>query len=246
MGLIAGYTTPPDLNTPTPIEAEASAVQRQFDQDLAAIRADTRTTAEGKRILIAAAWAPAAERVAALQRQEQQSYQAAVARLERQMYGQIDSSDSAAIVGTRDAFDRVEKMAQDLPPTGPLSAERQATQLLDRALKTGDQPLVRAIIATAMARGWHDLIGGFVTAHSDLGDAVSDMLELRKWDPTVTMLAYYTFKFPAPSEISGATTERAHQIADEGTTPSSPLTSPLPAGPRPYTGEVPNWLRARR
>ncbi|KTR11067.1 hypothetical protein [Curtobacterium citreum] len=231
MGLIAGYQTSSDINTPTLIEAEATRLQRQFDPELAAIRADTGTSQDGKRVLIAAAWAPVADRVAALQRQQQQEYEAAVARLERKMYGQIDSSDSSAIVGTRDAFDRVEKMAQELPPNGPLSAERQAKQLLDRALKTGDQPLVRAIIATAMSRGWNDLIGSFVATHSDLGDAVADMIELRKWDPSVSLMAYYTFNFPAPTEIAGVTPERAHQIADGS------------GGPRPYTGEIPAWLR---
>ncbi|WIB16279.1 hypothetical protein DEJ34_03860 [Curtobacterium sp. MCPF17_050] len=246
MGLIAGYTTPPDLSSPTPLEAEATAIQREFEQALQVIRSDTRTTAEGKRIAIAEIWAPAAERVAALQRRQQESYDSAVARLERQLYGTIDSSDSAAIVGTRDAFDRVEKLAAEQPPTGPLSAERQATQLLDRALKTGDQPLVRAIIATAMNRGWHELLAGFVAAHSDLGDPVSNMIELRKWDPAVRMVTYYTFRFPAPHEITGATIERAYEIADERSNPTSPLGTPQPAGPRPYIGEKPSWLSAHR
>lgn len=245
MGFVAGYQTPADLNTPTSIERQATDLQRQFEEDLRAIRADTRTTAEGKRVLIAALWAPVAEQVAALQRQEQDSYRAAVARLERRLYGTIDSNDSAAIVGTRDAFDRVEKLAVEHPPIGPLSAEKQAAQLLDRALKTGDQPLVRAIIATAMARGWHDLIGDFVSAHSDLADAVSDMLELRKWDPTETMMAWATFRFPAPPEIAGVTPERAREIADEANTASNALSTSQPAGPAPYTGTIPAWLRSR-
>lgn len=244
MGLIAGYQTPPDLNSPTTIEAEATAVQRQFEQEVRAIRANTLISTAGKRIAIAALFAPAAEKVAALQRQERESYAAAVARLERQLYGTVNTDDSASVISTRDAFSRIESIADDNPPSGPVSAEKLAARLLDRATKSGDQPLVRATIATAMARGWHELLSTFVSANSDLADAVSDMIELRKWDPSVTLMAYYTFQFKAPSEIAGATSEQARQIAAEGeTTPSSANFVPQPTGPEPYTGEIPSWLR---
>jgi len=224
--VIAGFEIPPDLNTPTGLQAQATELQRSLERDaLPPIRADHTLSAEGKKIMIAAAFIPVLEGVADLQDRERREYDRAIARTEQKLFGDVQGD--AGVVGTRDAFDR----AEQIPNTA--DGEREASQLLARAMKTNDDGLVRAVIVTAITRGWSRFIEKFMQSNTGLRGALEDYLELRRFNPDNTQLSYYTYKVTAPSEIASIPLARLREIVAEGPTrnPSDVYTNAPSRGP---------------
>jgi len=211
MPTIKGYQYSGDRNVPSDIQAEATQVQRDFEQELLPIRANTSLTDMGKRILIAAAYLPMQAEVARLQRDELDRFDKALSRTEADLFGKA-SVDAMGVVSTRDAFDRVERLWAEDEKVRPAKAK----QLLDRATKTHDEALVRALVATAVERQWRDLLDHYRASNADLTGPIDDYLELREYDPATLMMAHYTFKLSTPSEIAGIPIARLQQIVDEG------------------------------
>jgi hypothetical protein len=194
MTVIAGYEIPENLNTPTTLQAQATKVQREFDAALRTIRANTTTTAQAKRKLIAAAFAPVVEEVARIQRLERDNHDRALATTEAAMFGTTPTG-TADVIANRDAFDR----AESLPFND--DGHRAAGKLLERAEKTHDDALMRAVLIAALDRGWHDIVDTFRQRNTDVGPALTDYVELRKYDPAVAQLPYATYRVTKPSEV---------------------------------------------
>lgn len=224
MPTIKGYQYSGDLNVPSDLQAEATQVQRDFDMALRPIRANTSLTDVGKRILIAAAFIPMHDRISRLQRDELDRYDKALSRTEAALFGP-ESGDAMGVVSTRDAFDRVERLSNESEKLRPAKAK----QLLERATKTHDEALVRALVATAVERRWNDFLSHYRASNSDLSQAIDDYLELRQYDPSTSMLAHYTWRLSTPPEIAGIPLARLQQIVDEGS-------SQLPADVYTSTG----------
>ncbi len=223
MPTIKGFRYSGDLNVPSDLQAEATQVQREFDLALRPIRANTSLTEVGKRILIAAAFIPMHDRVSRLQRDELDRYDRALSRTEAALFGP-ESGDAMGVVSTRDAFDRVEALNSEDAKV----RSTKAKQLLDRATKTHDEALVRALVATAVEQRWRDFLDHYRASNADLASAIDDYLELRTYDPASSMLAYYTWKLTVPPEIAGVPIARLQEIVDEGATqrPADVYTNP--------------------
>jgi len=209
MSVIAGFEIPANLNTPTSLQTQASDLQRSFEREaLPPIRADHTLSAEGKKIVIAAAFIPVLEGVADLQERERREYDRAITRTEQKLFGDVQGD--AGLIGTRDAFDR----AEQIPNTK--DGEREASKLLARATKTNDDGLVRAIIVTAISRGWSRFLDTFLESNAGLKGPLEDYLELRRYDPDSTQMSYYTYRVTAPPEIAGIPLARLREIVAEG------------------------------
>jgi hypothetical protein len=211
MTVIAGFEIPPDLDTPTSLQKQASDLKRTFEREtLPPIRANHTLSAEGKKILIANAWIPVLEGVARLQEQERTEFDRAIARTEAALFGTI--AGSTDVISTRDAYDR----AEQIPNTA--DGEREATTLLARATTTNDTGLVRAIIATAVSRGWTRFLNDYRDANTGNTGAVEDYLQLRTYDPDASMLAWYVYKTKAPTEIANMTIAGMRELVAGGRT----------------------------
>jgi hypothetical protein len=210
MGRIKGYETPPDLNKPTTYQQRATDAKRDFEVKLAAIRADTTRTAEAKKQRIAAALAPALDIVHTAKRDELTNYKTAMTRLEKDLFGLPANQTTTDVVSYRDAQDRADTLTLD--DVGV----RAATDLLERADLSGDTHLTRAIFTRAMRLGWTKVTDAYLDRHPDQRAAVDQYRELRRYDPTTSMMAFYSYKFPAPQELGGAemSAEWAQEIAD--------------------------------
>lgn len=211
MTVIAGFELPTDLNTPTSIQQQASDLKRTFErQTLPPIRADHTTSPEGKRILIAAGFIPVLEGVARLKERERNAYDVAIVRTQEKLFGTI--STGADIISTRDAYDRVEQ----IPNTA--DGEREATQLLTRAAATHDDGLVRAILATAVGRGWTRFISAYRDANPGATGPLEDYAQLRHYDPLASQMAHATYNVKPPSEIANMTIAGMRELVAGGST----------------------------
>jgi len=224
MPTIAGYEIPPNLNTPTSLQAEATRVQREFEQALLPIRADTTLTAEGKKRAIAGLFAPIVEEVMSIQRRETDRHERALARTEAEIFGASLGADTAGVVSSRDAFDRAESLPRDK------EGLRQGKKLLERAEKTNDEALVRAVLVTALERGWADVVDDFRRRNTDLGPALDRYVTLREYDPSKSQLSFYTYKITAPYEVATTDPARLRAIA-AGDGENKPSTTRTPTGP---------------
>jgi hypothetical protein len=126
---------------------------KSHQQEVERIRNNPDLSDEAKRRMIDEATARAAEESTRLQNEEREAIEEAVASAERKVLSiafpeRASASERAMIaMSYRDALDRAERAASDRDNPDALS------ELLDRAEKSGDDQLTRAIYHLATLRG---------------------------------------------------------------------------------------------
>lgn len=133
----------------------AAAVRRALSREVEAIRADDRLSADGKRGAIARATLSARADMRTLRqgadaREEQERHEA-----QYRLFGVGTRGVGTDLLAARDAHDRAER----------ITSPAEAAQLLDRAERTGDISLGRAVFARVfdMSIGGGELSGQWGT-----------------------------------------------------------------------------------
>lgn len=129
--------------------------------------------------------------------------------LERKVFGIPNPSDASAAISYRDALDRVSAL--------DISDERSeiaATDMLQRAVTSGDELMARAILAVSYDRGWADIINEYGRVAPTIEAELEELWNVRAaGNPSATFyegLDYYT---PVPREVEGLHVSQIEAIA---------------------------------
>lgn len=152
--------------------ARVATVQREFARWAERIRADTTLTAEGKRLALAKAWAPAKKALAALAEAEVNGARDQLRAVERRVFGVPSYASADKVLAWRDACAR----ADNLPDAAALRRE------LQRARRRGDELLEKAVLGAALERGVRDVVADAAARDSGLAQSLGEMQELSAVD----------------------------------------------------------------
>lgn len=129
------------------------------------------------------------------------------AQLERKLYGIPNHADANSMISYRDALDRAGQIPDDN------NGEAAAIALLNRAQTSGDELLVRAVLATGYERQWVDVINTHINQNPNIDGDANEL-----WTLQQNQASAFSFEHVAtpPREISnyGETTLRT-MAADE-------------------------------
>ncbi|WP_432457943.1 hypothetical protein [Cellulomonas iranensis] len=171
-------------------QTQAYEINVAYQRNIAAIRADSNLSDEGKVSEMAAAYTSAAETLRGLQSQEQASDSARRTSLMREVFGIQGTPDPSAAISYRDAQDRAASLVN----------ERDAVRLIEQADLSGDEHLARAAARSAYENGWGDALTAFAASRPQLA---SKLQELRELQPSIDRIlgAGWSFAIVKPTEL---------------------------------------------
>jgi len=147
------------------INDQVNAIQSEYAAQLAKVRANDGLSDRGKRDAIAQLFDKTKARLANLREATQASSDAERRTIERRLFG-IGSSSPEAVIAFRDAMDRVEAC----------KSGTDAERLLERAERTDDATLGRAVLCHAIDQGWDAIVDTYCQAHPNVVDDVRDYI----------------------------------------------------------------------
>jgi hypothetical protein len=179
---------------------EAQKIRKQYETQLAGIRKDKALSDHGKRQKIQALYEDTQEKMRQLRTQVADSGEQERETLRAQLFRpkiehRAPVSEVASIRQSyRDALSRAEsaKNAAD------------ARRLMQRARRTGDSHLERAVAAIAAEKGWNQVVDSFAEQHG-LTDTLSELRESERLanDPQHRFTERMTYAAPSrPPELS--------------------------------------------
>lgn len=178
----------------------AAELGAEYHKNLERIRQDRELSDAGRARRIALLHHRHASEMRALREQHDRLLGEERQRLQRKAFGApipagaTPSERQAAEAGYRDALERAERAEN----------EKDALRILDRAHRTGDPTMARAVAAIASERGWTHALSTYAGAF-DAG-VVSELAELESAlaDPQQKFAASMTFSTAGtPREIAG-------------------------------------------
>jgi hypothetical protein len=146
-------------------------IQYEFSKVLTEIRQDPDLSEAGKRRAIQGAYEAAKAAVDKLRGGDAEAINRRQAQLERVLFSVADQRDQvAAAVSYRDAQDRVAALRLE-----------DAVSLMQRALKTGDELLARALFQRAWehpSEVWSQLVDAYLEAYPQRRKAATELADL--------------------------------------------------------------------
>ncbi len=149
-------------------------VRAEYYRQLENVRSDRELSAEGKKTRITAAWRKAASETKQLQQELRESRETRRRELQQRVFGPLyprfanETERQMAQLNFRDALDRADRVTND----------EQATRLLERAERSGDTALARAIAAVAAERGYATTLDTYLATRPDDAETVRELSEL--------------------------------------------------------------------
>lgn len=178
---------------------QAQNIQSGFRQQVEYIRADKRLTEQGKRQAIAATYLEAKQQLGALKNDESTKRTNEIGSLRRLLFGTAGTADAQTAISYRDAQERVGRLALD--------ESDKAAKLLDQAMLSGDDVLVKAVIQRALDAQWADVANMYIEKHPYYGQKLEELWNLEgdssEGIDTVAFINSTVFHLDKPGEISG-------------------------------------------
>jgi hypothetical protein len=177
-------------DTRTKAAEKVTALRRENQQRLQAIRADRDISEEKKQRLIAKAYLDLKTALEGAQVERDSKTATKRSLLERRLYGLPERANASEMISYRDALDRANQIAAN--------DEAASLALMKRAQVSGDDLLLRAVLAAAYERQQVDVINGYSAANPK---AYADVEEL--WAIQTDQVSPFDFDFvaTAPAEI---------------------------------------------
>ncbi len=181
---------------------QADRIRQAHDDRNLSIRSRAELTPEAKTALLAKNYLAAKESMAALQQTAGADTSEQRTKAERSAFGTngLPGDPATVAVSYRDAMDRA----------ATLTSSADATALLARADRAGDEPLARAVAGHAhdastsplgrLDPGWSDVVDTYTATRYAAGRAV-DTLRALQPGATNSTRSMFAFVLPKPSEL---------------------------------------------
>lgn len=188
------------------IRAKARDLQRHYRQTVEGIRNDADLSEKAKTERITAAWQDTRTISGRLRQELQESRQKRRAELQRRLFGPVYPSyasegDKAAIQANyRAALDRAEQARNPA----------DATALLQRAERTGDAALARAVAAIAVERNFGETLEEYLATRPRDGEAIGELAQLLP-NRSDQFLESMLFSVQRPPEVPYNALEKAEE-----------------------------------
>ena len=194
----------------------SAQIQATYSARVKAIRDDKQLTPEARRHLLAKLYVDGKREVVTVARQNEAAGNTRRDAIERAMFGidGIRGTDRASLAASyRDAQDRA----------ASVKSTEQAASLLDRAMRSGDEPLARAVAAhaydqltTGMGRfsragaaEWERVLNGYLATRSDLDSEADELARLNQ--PVSNLFAGHVNR---PDELFGLDDKQVQSLAE--------------------------------
>ncbi len=202
-------------------EQQLERIRRDFDARAERIRSQHQFTAEAKQVLIAKAYVAARAKLDTLRESVTKAREDEIFQLQRCLFS-IDaagltaltdpSSRSSAVVAHRDAQDRVAQLLDERP------ADREGLlRLLERADRTGDEFMARAVAVAATTRGWLDVLNAFAERRPHTEANLQRLLDLSssRTDARDRFAEGMEWSLPLPTEVAALGPWGVKQLAEQ-------------------------------
>jgi hypothetical protein len=167
-------STLPDLQAEIEsYRTEAGELAEHFSQVHAQVEADPNLSLKGKREQLEPLHIEVTEQITALRNREKAAVKTAKESIERRVFGisPSASNDPAKVVSFRDAQARARE----------LEDSRDAEDIYESALRSGDNILASAILEKALVRGWSKIKDDYLTRHAGTRNDLDDLAALAKY-----------------------------------------------------------------
>jgi hypothetical protein len=197
------------MTTTTSWYEPAQAARGDYARRVAAIRADTRLSPDGKRIALAKAWSSTKVTTDRLRQEATEAQERERRRLEARLFS-IKDQDPAQAVNYRDALDRAQRA----------QTPDAAAGLLTQAERTNDSLLGRAVLQVAVDRwahpGWQRVARAWMAQHPSSADYVEGYVETITDDasPAARLVQSFHSNLDKPQEISHLSDQEVHILAE--------------------------------
>ncbi len=168
------------MSDSTPERDRAKNIQERFAVDAKRLREDPDITDEARRRQLAEKWKTARKQLDDLQAMESRRLARREQELERRLFGAGTLDGASHAISMRDAQDRANRLA----------SPADATDLLSRAERNGDQVLARAVayhavqqspnVPTREAAEWDRVIGMFIDARPETSPVVEELAAIER------------------------------------------------------------------
>lgn len=178
---------------------KAETIQSDNRWQLESIRNDKKLTPEGKRQQIAAVYLQTKKQLESLKADEAQKRSAQIESPRRTLFGTTGASDAQTAISYRDAQERVGALG--------IGDEDKAAKLLDQAMLSGDEVLVKAVIQRALDAQWADVANKYIDKHPYYGAKLEELWNLDSESSegidTVAFINATVFHLDKPGELHG-------------------------------------------
>ncbi len=178
------------------VQERALEVQADFAAQLKQIRCDTSLSDDGKRSAIADAFTRSRDKLQRLHERAQQESGRRRRELERRLFGLHATSDTATL-SYRDAQERVSRVKR----------LDEALNLLQRADRSGDEVLARAVAAHAWDRAWTRVLDRYAAERPGVLDQLQELDELERSSVRQStggrMISGMAHRLSVPAELRG-------------------------------------------
>ncbi|UZX04016.1 hypothetical protein F8G81_16460 [Arthrobacter sp. CDRTa11] len=191
---------------------KAETVQAGLRQQIDYIRADRTLTREGKRQQIAAVYLQSKREIDALKADEANKRANEIGSLRRTLFGSAGTSDAQTAISYRDAQERVGALG--------IEDEGKAAKLLDQAMLSGDDVLVKAVIQRALDVQWVNVANKYIDNHPYYGEKLEQLWYLDSASSEEVNAATFTnsltFHIEKPSELGNTHMEAQIEAVANG------------------------------
>lgn len=150
----------------------ASKIRSDFTTDVDALNANDKLSMAGKRAELDQREPEYRAKLTELSNRETAALENTRQALRRQITG---TATDGHVIAFRDAHDRA----------ATLKTAHDARDAMTRALDVGDQALAKAILDTAIGKGWDDVVTSYTSANPDMATTINDLYDLHRWTDNV-------------------------------------------------------------
>ncbi|MEU6101172.1 hypothetical protein [Streptomyces flaveolus] len=184
---------------------DVAAINQRLATEVNRINGRRSLSDEGKRIAIAKAYRDARDQIRAAGQAVIDQVTSDRNRLSRKLFGYEGVADPAIVAIRRDAADRAAK----------LDSPEAAQRALQMAEMNGDQYMAQAIAGQANANMWNDVVGSYLDAHPEAGEAAAQLRDLPDPSDGVWKMQHaMTYSVMPPQELGGMSDYQVDVLAD--------------------------------
>lgn len=180
------------------------AAQQAYRQRLEEIRANPNLSDQGQAAEVTEVYEAHKRRMAEMRAEVAAELQSTRDRAQRRAFGPLvpssasEADKATVMMAYRDALEKAE------------TAESTETgrRMLDRAMRTGDAQLARAVATVSAERGWSAVLNAYVDAYPDIdAGAIQELMDLSNPMETskANMYEAMAYSVTRPPELKGPT-----------------------------------------
>lgn len=184
---------------------DVAAANERLAREVARINSRQALSSQAKQIAIARAYRDARNQIQAASQAIVDQVTSERTRLARKLFGYEGEADPQTVIVRRDAADRAAKL------DSPEAAERA----LHMAEANGDTYMAQAIAGHANAHMWTGVVGTYLDARPEAGQAAEQLRSLPDPDDGVwKMQQAMTYSVMPPQELGGMPDYQVDRLAD--------------------------------